>query len=664
MNMWGIRFLIVMLGLLMSANMANAEEENVEMDTVVVTATRNDQKVNRVPANISVIDQEDIKNSNGKSVADLLRSEAGVHVRDLSGTGKSAQVDLRGFGETGAYNTLVMVDGRRVNEMDLSGTDWSQIPLEQIERIEVLRGTGTVLYGDNATGGVINIITKMPSEGFDFSAGTLFGSYSRNKEQISVSGGQGKIGASLHASYESTNGYRENSEFRAKNIGGKIVFDPSEYLRFNLSGSYHTDSFGLPGDLFEAEMKDDRRSSEDDGNGGLSRDRYISLASDVSLGDYGSIVADIAYRARNSHEEFVMSNFLSSREADTYSFTPRYTSEHDILGHENIFIAGVDLYWAEQDADSYYLGSISSISAIERDSMGYYFNNEFSILKNLFLSVGARREAVEYDMKQQDFSGLNDLDDSTTERESAYTAGLTFQYADNSSVFVRANRSVRFPLTDELIVYDFIAGAIKLNGAIKPQSGKHYEVGVRHSFTPNIQANLTIFHAKVQDEIFFDASNFVNTNHPQTVHQGVEFGARAELWEKLTLFGNYTYEKAEFDKAPFKDNDIPSIPDNKLNMGLRVQDIVEGLMFSADYHYVGSMYAISDQDNAYGKVNHYYTIDTRLSYEWKMLTAYVGMSNITNQEYSEYAAVGGFPPDIGYYPAPERNWVAGIKGTF
>ena len=90
----------------------------------------------------------------------------GVVVRDFYGTGKTASVDIRGFGETAPLNVLVLVDGRRVNEIDLSGTDWTQIPIDQIERIEIVRGAGSVLYGDNAVGGVINIITKKPDKPF------------------------------------------------------------------------------------------------------------------------------------------------------------------------------------------------------------------------------------------------------------------------------------------------------------------------------------------------------------------------------------------------------------------------------------------------------------------------------------------------------------------
>ena len=115
--------------------------------------------------------------------------------------GRQQSVDIRGFGETGALNTLVLVDGRRVNEIDLSGVDWSQIPLDQVERIEIVRGPGSVLYGDNAVGGVINIITKRPEKPFLASAGVVIGSYTYNKESGSVSGKWGPLSAILNASY-------------------------------------------------------------------------------------------------------------------------------------------------------------------------------------------------------------------------------------------------------------------------------------------------------------------------------------------------------------------------------------------------------------------------------------------------------------------------------
>ncbi len=127
-------------------------------------------------------------------------------VRDVYGTGKTASVDIRGFGETGALNTFVLVDGRRVNEIDLSGVDWTQIPLDQMERIEIVRGSGSVLYGDNAVGGVINIITKKPEKPFSAKAEVVGGSYGYHKESGSVGGKWGPLSAMLNTSYSPQKG--------------------------------------------------------------------------------------------------------------------------------------------------------------------------------------------------------------------------------------------------------------------------------------------------------------------------------------------------------------------------------------------------------------------------------------------------------------------------
>ena len=139
------------------------------MEEVTVTATRYEEQPSEVPAHITVITREDISKSTAQNIPELLRTETGIQVNDIAGNRRNYTVDLRGFGETASSNTLVLVDGRRINQADLSGVDWTEIPLERVERIEIIRGgRGSVLYGDNATGGVINIITK---KGDTFKAG-------------------------------------------------------------------------------------------------------------------------------------------------------------------------------------------------------------------------------------------------------------------------------------------------------------------------------------------------------------------------------------------------------------------------------------------------------------------------------------------------------------
>lgn len=655
---------------------AEEKEEVTVLGEVVVTATRQEEEIRKIPANVTVITEDDIENSNAKTVLDLLRSEEGIVARDLLGNGKNAQVDLRGFGETGPFNTLVMVDGRRVNEIDLSGADWAQIPLEQIERIEIVRGTGTVLYGDNAVGGVINIITKPPAEKLTATVGTIAGSYERVKGQAFVGGGYENIAGSLYASYESTDGYRRNNEFRTRDVGGKIVLDATDYLSFTLSGSHHRDDFGLPGPLTEEEIAIDRRATTDPLDEAETTDQYLKLGVDLDLGKYGSIGTDFSYRDRESEAQFPDPLFPSATESETetWAITPRYSWNGKIVDHVNTLIAGVDIYWSEQDVKAFSgsftpLAVLSGLADIERDSYGFYFNNEFSVLENLILSLGARREWVKYDLSQKEFGpfALAPLDDTLTERENAYSAGLTFLYSGKSSVFARANRSLRFPLTDEIVVFDYDAGKLRVNSDLKPQRGKHYEVGVRHYFTPGIQGRVTLFRAEIKDEIFLNRfPSFSNENHPETLHQGIEIGTKADLFKKVTVFGNYTFERAKFRREPFQYNEIPAVPRHKANLGFRIYDLIPGLIFSANYNFVGSSFLISDQPNRFRKLEQYDTIDARVSYEWKWINAFVGVNNIANRKYSEYAVLRGVlePTGRSFYPAPERNWIAGLEAVF
>lgn len=674
LSVYAVLLFLIFHGYSLADDEEKEEKSSITMEEVVVTATRTEQDVEKVPANVTVISQEDIKNSNARTVTDLLRSEEGIVVRDLLGHGKSAQVDLRGFGETGPYNTLVLVDGRRVNEIDLSGVDWTQIPLEQLERIEILRGTGSVLYGDSAVGGVINIITKIPSEKFIAKAGNTLGSYQRHKEEIYVSGGKEKIVASLFASHNETDGYRYNNEYNTQDVGGKIIFDTTDSLSLNFGGSYHKDDYDLPGPLTEAELDDNRKNNANPLDKGKSQDNYLKTGFDLMVGKYGNVITDFSYRHRTSEAVYPDTTGVFPQafdtNASTYGITPRFIWDGNLFGHKNTLVAGIDFYWSEQDVNSFGgyvipLTTKTGISNIERDSYGIYFNNEDFILEKIILSFGARYEEVRYDLNQTDLTAsLAPLDEEITESDYAYSAGLTFLYGTKSSFFIRTNRSLRFPLTDEVVYIDWSTFTIRANTDLEAQSGTHYEIGIKHYFTPNIRGSLTLFQAEIDNELFYNPITFSNENHPKTLHQGVEIGSKATFLDMITLFGNLTYEDATFADDPYKNNDIPATPKYKANLGFRIHDMVPGLIFSTDYNFVDKSYAISDQANNFEELEEHYTINARLSYEKKMLKAFIGVNNITNQKYSEYAVMDTFLTERNFYPAPERNLVAGLQVTF
>jgi iron complex outermembrane receptor protein len=651
----------------------SAQEKEVTLEKIVVTATRDIQEVRKIPANVTVITKDEIEHSNAQTVIDVLRDEVGLVVRDYYGTGKAASVDIRGFGETGLLNTLVLVDGRRVNSIDLSGVDWTQIPLDQVERIEIVRGSGSVLYGDNAVGGVINIITKKPEKPFFAKAEVVGGSYGYHKENASVSGKWGPLSAMLNAGYSATDGYRDNGFLRTKDVGGKLIYDLNENISFNFSGNFHRDHSGLPGGLTKADMiLLGRRGTTHPSDKSETDDDYGALGMKAKLWDFGRIEADVSYRTREVGVSYFYSDPLTSStykeriNLTTWGFTPKYVLEKSLLNHSNKFILGFDFYQSDSrvDSESYFsfMGmTFTSFDKLEvtKKSLGPYIFDEFSILNNLILSLGFREEWVIYDFSQDS----SQLKDRLRDHEPAWHIALNYLFDKRSSAFFSIKRSFRFPTTDELFQF---YPTPKVNTSLKPQTGYHYETGIRYAFTDQIEANLTLFWIDLKDEIFFNPTTLpfgTNENFPRTRRRGIEIGARAKPMSWLLIWGNYSYMIPTLRAEPFSGNDIPGVPRHKGSLGMDI-DFGKGFLLNTRTNIVGSRHLISDWHNQLGRLDGYYCFDARLSYTWKGLKAFVGVNNITNQKFEEWAVTNAAGTTRLFYPSPERNFFGGVSYNF
>src|SRR5712691_627663 len=192
---------------------------SAQEDAVVITAPRFPEDVRRLPASVTVITAEDISKSAARTIPELLNEQVGFTMKDLFGNNASnTSIDLRGFGATGPQNTLILLDGRRLNDFDLSGVQWSAIPLSSIERLEILRGTGAVLYGDNASAGVVNIVTRSPlRQGNAVEAFGRAGSYRTLEGQLSGSFATDRLGVNGSMYGYSSDGYRVNNRNEQQN---------------------------------------------------------------------------------------------------------------------------------------------------------------------------------------------------------------------------------------------------------------------------------------------------------------------------------------------------------------------------------------------------------------------------------------------------------------
>jgi iron complex outermembrane receptor protein len=265
---------------------------------------------------------------------------------------------------------------------------------------------------------------------------------------------------------------------------------------------------------------------------------------------------------------------------------------------------------------------------------------------------------VTYDLFQKS-SGLKER---VRENEPAWNVGLDYLFDKRSSVFLSVKRSFRFPVSEELIALDLMTFKSKLNTTMKPQTGYHYEAGIRYAFTDQIEANLTLFWVDLHDEIFFNPETFNNENYPKTRRQGIELGTKVRPFSWLLVWANYGYIRPILRSEPFSGNDIPAVPRHKGSIGTDI-NFGKGFELSTKANIVGRRHFISDWANQVEPLHVYYSLDAKLSYSWKGLKAFVGVNNLTSRKYTEYGVLN-FLGQPNYYPSPERNFFGGVSYTF
>jgi iron complex outermembrane receptor protein len=636
-------------------------EEEIKLEEVVVTATRYEEQPSKVPANITVITEKDIKNSSAQNIPELLRTEIGIQVNDITGNRRNYTVDLRGFGETAPFNTLVLVDGRRINQPDLSGVDWTEIPLERVKRIEIIRGgIGSILYGDNATGGVINIITK---EGDTFKSGGELsaGSYGTFKGGAYLNGSSNGLSISLTGNYLTSDGYRDNSSTEAKDVGLNASYTPKDFIKLYFSTGYHKDNTGLPGALKESDFaagasRTDSKYPDDYMD---VEDYYFKFVPEVSFLDDNIFKIDTSFRKRAflSFSSGDFGNFLGDSEIKTVIVSPQILFNNTIGVAKNTLTLGVDYVKADNDIvnRSLFFG-VSSIGLfdLQKKNYGYYLHDEINILDRLYLSGGYRYDRAEFTFNPSTFNEEIDM------HKDLFTAGINYTFYKKSYIYLSFSRSFRYPLLDEL--YSFFTNTV--NTDLVPQSTDDYEVGIRHYFTDDIYAHLNFFRIDTDKEIFFNPITYTNENMDgKTRRDGIEISFFVKPIEWLTLRAGYTCLDAEIKEGTFKGKEVPNVPKHKVSMDV-VTFLGRGFTFALNGVYVGERPFISDFSNDFGDQESYLVLNSKINYHWKYLNAFLNINNLTNTKYSEFGVIGGFPIEKAFYPSPRINFLAGVTIDF
>lgn len=671
--------------LLPLAVISNAAAQTVDDATVVVSATRFAESLARLPVSLSVIDGGELRHSTTSTLPELLGQQAGINAQDVNGNGgASATVDVRGFGATAGQNTLILLNGRRLTDMDQANVNWSAIPPDRIDRIEIMRGSGAVQFGDGAGGGVINIVTRSPlssGDGSMISART--GSYATRAASATLNRAAEGFGFGLNASHYESRGYRANNASRQSNAGLVVERDyGAGSLQLSLDANWLT--MRLPGfrqvepAVGRDDLATDRRGTPTPADDSARRGAQFAADWRHRMA-IGELAVDFTHRTREQWIYSATRQFARGSDMTLDSLSPRLRMPNSIFGGKGSLTVGIDWQgwdYAAHDAVTMSLMSrpYSKVDA-RQENVGVYAQQAVDLTDRLGLLAGVRRE-------QQRLSASNTVDlgatcpfgfcptaapaDAARNTETAWELGLRYRLDRTSSVFAKAARAFRFGNIDE--AYETDPAFNNQFQFLKPQTSVGVEGGVQWRLA-SAGAKATVFQNDVRNEIHLDAfTNGVgNTNLPPSRRRGLELEADWQPGRALRLAGSYTFTDAKFLDGVFPGTfgllnnviagkNVPLVPRHKLNLSATWQLRPDTRLDASVAHY-SRQYMDNDEANDFWtRIPAYTVANLKLEHVVGRMTLALAVNNMFDEKYYSYAVKSQFAATrFNAYPLPERN---------
>ena len=668
------------------AEETKAANEVVTMGEVVVTATRDTQEIRKTPSSVTVITEDEIRDAGATTLVEVLDKIESIQFRTYSGNSSQSQIDMRGFGGDNPFGkTLILLDGRRLNRTDMAPTSWLQTPVNTIEKIEIVRGPGSVLYGDAAIGGVINIITKQGKGKPVFNASVIGGSYGLHDERVGVNGAADKWTYSVTGENNFISGYRDRSEYSAQGGGLDVGYSASDLLNVSLGISFNKVDYQMPGALTKEQMEQNRRQyqpghPDDDGS-----DKYtnVNLGVKSFWGSWGRTEINFMYGKKDLQMNMPswFSYNYSDTDADTFGITPRYILEKNLFGFHNKVIVGLDYYHEPYKKDIFRNRERTlklSSADFTRNSLGSYLRDEFSLLDNLILSAGYRFEHSSIEGSNVDFyTPSNDFKDQKNNYDAeAFEAGLTWIWDEQSRVYAKYATVYRIPFLDEVASFSGFGGSFLKD--LEKEKGKSMEVGAEYYPLQNLKLGIALFRIDMENEIeyvIYDPVWYLgeNRNVGKTRHDGAEISVSYLLPKYFKVYGNYTYHMATFENGVNNKKEMPMVPNHMANAGLEIY-LPFNITLRPEVQYVSQSYLSGDNDNNTEKLDDHTLLNVYVQYKPALdklqLTAFLGVDNVADVKYSSfgidyerYNSPGVSYPNY-YYPMPGITFKGGISFEF
>lgn len=619
-------FALAPLALALSAPSLAAN--TTELDEVVITASRSAQTTGVNTAYIDVISEEDIKASGAQTVLDALRRSAIIQVVDSSGSGSSPTIGMRGFGSNGSQNTLILIDGRRLNnETDIGTVNLRNLSINNVARIEIVNGSAGALYGAGAVGGIINIITKR-ANGNELDLSISRGSYDTEKYRARASAQQNQWSVVVVGDKELSDGYRDNNDLNSAFGQARIAYDGKRFSAYAETSKLDQKA-NLPGSLSAAQVRQNRRQTNTPNDFSNLDATRLSIGGTVAFNDQWLFSLDTSTRKDELFSEF--SGFQFAQDRNQLTLSPKLQGSFNMLERKQNIIIGQDIERGRYEA----FGSVG-----KPKTNSSYVQLTSSITDRVDLVTGYR-----YGKHVNNISFTPKVSDSV----SAGSIGLFWKATERTNAWLRADQNFRFATIDE---HTFTTPGSTLD----TQTGESFELGIEHRINQH-KLKAQIYQLDLKKEITFDPTANgpfgpfgANINLDPTRRRGISLTADSKLNDKLDAQLQVGLVDGKFTAGAFDGQRIPHVPKTSITGALNYKPL-EQTNLAIESQYTGSKFADSDFNNT-SKVKAVLVHNFAVTQKWKDFSASVRVNNVLDKRYNDYTVFFGQP---AFYPAAERN---------
>jgi iron complex outermembrane receptor protein len=675
----------------------------------VITAGRTPEETSKVAAQITVITAEDIAASGATSITRVLEHVAGVRFSGgLSGPG-SETISMRGFGSNSFGRVLVLIDGNKINNPDMAAYNWNLISLDNIERIEVLDGSASVLYGNYAVGGVINIITKNSGKTAQTNINANAGSF--YQFGINASHYQSLSWGSFFASgaYNRTSGYRSHSGAQTINAALGADINLNNTMSIGVNGSFARLDYQFPGWLTKAQFdKDPTRAQQGywgydmywspvwtpmpsnwlKDNGGTEYDVSSSIGFSWIPNETIEIDAPVSYMWKElSNNDVTNPDYPSYYQStvNTLEFRPKAVANFNFRTMDLRAVGGVDLQFAHTNKKLFNdveYNETKLSSNVAQLIIGPYLDLRFSPLDLLTFNAGARADSLFLTANKTRALSYSSGTPTVAAKPAygkneshtfVYDIGVSVRPVDIVKVYWKYSTLFRYPFTDEIsswygTTYDYF------NNELRPEKGFNTEggIGLYLGKWGELQAN--IFYMRLIDEIAYDSGYLkpdgnlgANVNLDSTHRTGSNINLAVKILEYAELKSSYSFVSATFFKGKNKTRQIPQVPNHTIYESILIK-LPHNISVGPDIEWRSSQFPSSDFDNQ-NRVEGFFLLGATARYVLDRKTQQYAlqftMRNMLDKHYATSVVYNAsYPEKLYYYPEDGRSFNISLQVQF